>query len=87
MGSEKKEPKQKEKWQEFRAEDHTEMFMITRTGRSTRFTLIGVRIKDFHPNLRYRLRSESNSATFNLDDDYLEEEHNGEKYYLKVISE
>jgi hypothetical protein len=55
MSSEKKEPNQKEPWQEFRAEDGTEMFIITRTGRSTTLTLIGVRVKDFHPNLRYRL--------------------------------
>jgi hypothetical protein len=85
--SEKKEPKQKEEWRKFRAEDGTEMFMITRTGRSTIFTLIAVRVEDFHSNLRYRLPGATNSTTFNLDDDYSQEDHNGEKYYLKVISE
>ena len=87
MKSEKKEPKQKEPWRKFRAEDGTEMFIITRTSRSTTLTLMAVRVKDFHPNFTYRLRSASNSAMFNLDDDYWEEEHNGEKYYVKLVPE
>ena len=87
MKSEKKDPKQKEPWREFRAEDGMEMFIITRTKRSSTFTLMAVRVKDFHRNLRYKHPITNNSATFNLDDDYWEEEHNGERYYVKAVPE
>lgn len=86
MKSKKKEPKQKEEWQKFKAEDGTEMFIITRAGRSTIFALLAVRVKDFHSNFRYRLPGASNSGTFSLDDDYWQEDHDGEKYYLRVTS-
>jgi hypothetical protein len=84
MKSEKKESKPKEVWQEIRAEDGTKMFLISRPGERGTYAFVAVRVKDYHPNLRYKLPGAGNAVEFKAAD-HREEAHNGEKYFVKPL--
>ena len=84
MKSEKKESKPKEVWQETKAEDGTKMFLISRPGKRGVYAFVAVRVKDYHSEIRYKLPGADNAVEFKLDD-CREEEHDGEKYYVKPL--